>query len=68
MHSKNDPLSGLTSPELRTMLALLRAPAEQQKDAPKPATKRGESQRRRRLAERRTALTDDAGTKSRTST
>ncbi len=52
---KNTPdmaLTGISERERATMLALLQMPPEQQKAAPKPSTKRGELQRRRRENER----------------
>ena len=47
------PLVGLSKDEQEIMARLLRMPPEQQKAAPKPATHRGEAQRRRRARERR---------------
>jgi hypothetical protein len=44
-------LVGLTKHEQDTMSRLLRMPPEPQKDSPKPATRKGEAQRRRRERE-----------------
>ena len=52
MPDKPDPLEGISQREQATMLALLKMRPEQHKDIPKPATKRGEAQRRRRERER----------------
>jgi hypothetical protein len=41
-------LDGLSTREQEIMSRLLRMPPSQQKDAPKPKTPKGESQRRRR--------------------
>jgi len=50
---KYDPVAGIPAREREIMTRLLRMPPEQQKDAPKPTTAKGASQRRRRENERR---------------
>jgi hypothetical protein len=52
MKENNDPLVGISEQEREIMSRLLRMPPEQQKAAPKPATAKGEAQRRRRAQER----------------
>jgi hypothetical protein len=48
----HDPLTGVSEQEQEIMSRLLRMPPEYQKVAPKPATAKGEAQRRRRAQER----------------
>lgn len=50
--SKNEPLRGMSEREQEIMRRLLRMPHWEQKDAPKPLSKRGEAQRQRRQIER----------------
>ena len=52
MSDGHDPLQGVSDAERATMLALLRMRPEQQKEAPKVATAKGEAQRQRRRRER----------------
>jgi len=47
-----DPLAGVSEQERKIMSRLLRMPPEHQKAASKPATTKGEAQRRRRAQER----------------
>jgi hypothetical protein len=47
-----DPLAGVSEEEREIMSRLLRTPPEPQKAASKPATAKGEAQRRRRAQER----------------
>jgi hypothetical protein len=48
------PLRGISTEERRIMGNLLRQSPEQQKTAPKPTSRQGEAQRRRRQKERET--------------
>jgi hypothetical protein len=48
----HDPLAGVSDSEREIMRRLLNMPPEPQKAAPKPATAKGEAQRRRRVQER----------------
>jgi hypothetical protein len=48
-----NPLSGIAEREREIMARLLRMSPEQQKSTPKPATTKGDAQRRRREKERR---------------
>jgi hypothetical protein len=52
MKSRNTALTGLSKRDREVMASLLRLPPEEHKAAPKPATPKGEGQRRRRQAER----------------
>jgi hypothetical protein len=58
---KPNPLTGITEREQETMLALLRMPRQQQKDAPKPMSGQGIAQRRRREKERQRATGASGG-------
>jgi hypothetical protein len=49
---RHDPLAGVSERERAIVAALLRMPPERQKAAAKPATVKGEAQRRRREKER----------------
>jgi hypothetical protein len=50
---RRDPLAGVSEREREIMARLLSMPPERQKAAAKPATPKGEAQRRRREKERR---------------
>jgi hypothetical protein len=50
--NSNDPLTGVSEQEREIMSRLLNMPPERQKAAPKPASAKGEAQRRRRAQER----------------
>jgi hypothetical protein len=52
MKSRNNALAGLSKRDREVMASLLRMPPEEHKAAPKPATPKGEGQRRRRQNER----------------
>jgi hypothetical protein len=59
--SKN-ALDGISDDEREIMSRLLRMPPERQKAAPKPATAKGDAQRRRRAQERQhPTVTNDGG-------
>lgn len=55
MDRTKDALDGISEDERRTMHALLKMRPEPHKAAPKPATPKGEAQRRRRAQERQRA-------------
>jgi hypothetical protein len=49
---ESNALDGVSNRERETMLTLLRKPTEQHKESPRPKSRKGEAQRRRREAER----------------
>jgi hypothetical protein len=53
MKQQSGPLTNLPQRDMEIMARLLRMSPEPQKDAPKPATVKGEAQRRRREKERK---------------